>query len=172
MFFCHVHRGMAAGDEYQNVGDHSQEVYVAAGISDYKLGSLRGDKISALLGARNYYQNNWFIGGELEASDIKYNVLGLNESYGLAANVPIGKRFYFVGDSLINIYGLAGYSMTELNFTTRNHTVHGLKWGLGSDVSFSNFMAGVRWTQAELGNNAYSEKFREKNITLLVGYKF
>jgi len=163
---------MAAGDDYQDIGERSQEMYVAAGISDHKLGKLRGDKISALLGARNYYQNNWFVGGELEVSYLKYNEISLNESYGLAANVPIGKNFSFVGDSSIDIYGLVGYSMTELNFMPEKITVRGLKWGLGTDVSFSNFMVGVRWTQAELGNDDVRDKLREQNITLFAGYKF
>ena len=149
-----------------------QDVYISAGFSSYELESMEGNKISVLFGARNYYQHDWFLGGELEGSYINYDTKEINESYSLGANIPMGKRFYFSDDSSIDIYGLVGYSMTELNLNPESSTIHGLKWGLGTDVSFSDFMIGVRWTQAELGNDDYRDKAREQHITLLAGYKF
>lgn len=151
---------------------NEQDVYISAGVSSHELESIEGNKISVLFGARNYYQHNWFLGGELEGSYIDYDTKEINESYSLAANIPMGKRFDFSDDSSIDIYGLIGYSMIDLNFKPRSSTIHGLKWGLGTDVSFSNFMVGVRWTQAELGNDDNEDKLREQNITLLAGYKF
>ncbi|GIC78869.1 hypothetical protein FMO003_21770 [Moritella sp. F3] len=151
---------------------NEQDVYISAGVSTHELQSIEGNKISVLFGARNYYQHNWFLGGELEGSYIDYDTKAIHESYSLGANIPIGKRFYFSDDSSIDIYGLIGYSMTDLNLKPKNSTIHGLKWGLGTDVSFSDFMVGVRWTQAELGNDDNQDKLREKNITLLAGYKF
>jgi len=151
---------------------NEQDVYISAGISSHELESMKGNKISVLFGARNYYQHNWFLGGELEGSYIDYDTKAINESYSLGANIPVGKRFYFSDDSSIDIYGLIGYSMTDLNSKPINSTIHGLKWGIGTDVSFSDFMVGVRWTQAELGDEGYQDKLREENITLLVGYKF
>jgi hypothetical protein len=151
---------------------NEQDVYISAGISSHELQSIEGNKISVLFGARNYYQHNWFLGGELEGSYIDYDTKEINDSYSLGANIPVGKRFYFSDDSSIDIYGLIGYSMTDLNLKPKNRTIHGLKWGLGADVSFSDFMVGVRWTQAQLGNDDIQDKVREKNITLLTGYKF
>lgn len=163
---------------------YEQDVYISAGISSHeldldklgfdldKLDSGEGNKTTVLFGARNYYQNNWFLGGELEGSYIDYDTKKIKEAYSLGANIPVGKRFYFSEDSSIDIYGLIGYAMIDLNLKPQSSTIHGLKWGFGTDVSFSNFMVGVRWTQAELGNDDNEDKLREKNITLLAGYKF
>ena len=82
---------------------NEQDVYLSAGVSSHELESIEGNKISALFGARNYYQHNWFLGGELEGSYIDYDTKDINESYSLGANIPMGKRFYFSDDSSIDI---------------------------------------------------------------------
>jgi len=151
---------------------NEQELYISAGVSSHELQSVEGNKLSALVGARDYYSNDWFVGGEIEASYLDYDVKIIGDSYSLGANIPLGKRFEFSDRMTIDIYGLVGYSMTELNVKPIKKTLHGLKWGIGSDISFSDFMIGARLTNAELGNDDYPDKLREKNVTLLASYKF
>ena len=149
----------------------NQELYLSAGISSHELESFEGNKLSALFGARDHYSSGWFLGGEVEVSYLDYEVKAIGESYSLGANIPLGKRFELTESMAVDIYGLAGYSMTNLNLTKKKK-FHGLKWGVGSDISFSDFMIGARLTNAELGNDDYQDKLREKNVTLLASYKF
>lgn len=170
----------------------NQDFYLAAVWSQHELENLDGDKYSVVVGARNYHENNWFYGGELTGAYIDnkksgtVNVNGIQaaisikEQYSLGAIVPVGKRLNLVEGITLDVYGLAGYTMTRLKGTvsipgataSEKTTVHGPRWGAGLDAVFSDYRLGIRWTRASLDGDDIRDSLREENISLLVGYQF
>ncbi|QIA64563.1 outer membrane beta-barrel protein [Vibrio astriarenae] len=171
-----------------NATGYNQDVYLSLGISDHELEDIDGYTVSGIFGARNYYTHNWFIGGEFEAAYIdneeKLTEGGisyrLKEQYTLAANLPVGKRFVVSDKVNLDLYGLLGYSVTRLKekvtgygeAESRSTHAHGLKWGLGADVAFSDYRVGVRWTQADIDSDKLIRELRQEDITLTIGYQF
>ncbi|WP_264874571.1 porin family protein [Vibrio agarivorans] len=173
---------------YANHSGYNQDVYLSFGASDHTLEDMDGFALSGIFGARNYYAHNWFIGGEFEAAYVdneeKVSAWGytyrVKEQYSLAANMPLGKRFEIAEKWNLDVYGILGYTVTRVKEKLTGNNVdetdsthaHGLKWGLGADVAFSDYRVGVRWTQADIDSSDLIQELREENITFTLGYQF
>lgn len=147
-----------------------QDVYVSGSYSSHELLDKSGDAYGLHFGARDIYENSFFIGGELEAivvdnSSLK-NWANLDEQYAFSANIPVGKRFYVSDDLAIDAYGLIGYSLLDTK-PSLEEDAHGVKYGGGLDLNIYDWMLGVRYTRVDLKYNLDQE-----DITLLIGYKF
>lgn len=148
----------------------SQDVYLAGGVYADDLEDEDVTRLSLIFGARNYYQHNWFIGGEVEASYIDSDLT--DEGYGFSANLPAGKRFVISDSVTMDAYGLVEYSYINFKWRDSSIAAHGLEWGLGVDFSFADYIAGVRWTRASLDGDNIVGSLNEESLGVILGYQF
>lgn len=152
----------------------TQDVYLAASMSNHELHEKEGTKAALHFGVKNIYNNTLFYGGELEAGVISNDdfkkAYGVTEKASFSANIPFGVRLKATDNIAFDLYGLAGYTLTSVDLATKNDTIDGFKWGGGFNSSFSDFQLGVRYTQANLNGDILSQDITEKNISLLIGY--
>ncbi len=153
----------------QETNDKYQDVYIAAGYSSHELSDKTGDAFEGYFGARNIYENSFFVGGELEGQIIQNSSLqdsiGLKEKYALSANIPLGKRFELSESIDLDAYGLIGYSMLKTD-PSMDDTSYGFKYGVGADLNMTDWFIGIRYTEVDLHSD-----LDQKDISLLVGYK-
>ncbi|MUK51543.1 outer membrane beta-barrel protein [Aliivibrio fischeri] len=153
----------------QEANNLSQDIYVAGGYSYHEVFDDSGNAFDGYFGARNIYGNSLFIGGELEGKVIDNSGLkkkGLDEEYSFSANIPVGKRFKLNETLSIDAYGLIGYSTLQTKPKV-DKSLHGVKYGVGIELNTSNWLVGIRYSRVNLDYD-----FDQKDISLLVGYKF
>ncbi|WP_347333048.1 hypothetical protein [Aliivibrio fischeri] len=80
--------------------------------------------------------------------------------------MPVGKRFKLSDSFAIDAYGLIGYSVLKTK-PTIEHSLHGVKYGVGIDLNTSDWLIGIRYSRVNLDYD-----FDQEDISLLIGYKF
>ena len=154
-----------------SVTAESQDLYIGGSISSHELENETGSKFAVHLASKNIYENNLFVGGEIEAAIFDNNDFeDGKEKYSFSANVPLGMRFQLGKKAAIDLYALVGYSAMRLDFISTEETINGFKWGAGIDTSLANWQVGVRYTQTKLDNSLVKE-LTEENIGLIISHK-
>ncbi|MCG7499580.1 porin family protein [Vibrio sp. Of7-15] len=153
----------------------TQDVYLAASMSNHELHDKEGTRAALHFGVKNIYNGTLFYGGELEAAILSNDdfekAYGAAEKASFSASIPFGVRLQATENIAFDLYGLAGYTLTSVDLTTKKDTIDGFRWGGGLNTSLSNFQLGVRYTEANLGGDILNRNITEKNISLLIGYK-